>query len=98
MNIKESIGVAVGCVALLGTGYAAALKGGWLVDDARAQEIAQQAVAPEERALLEFMRETKFSRLRFLNGLGVKSTDDMLEMETLRDDIKRINDRLEELR
>ena len=98
MNIKESTGVALACITLMGIGYTAALRGGYVVNEAIAQEIAQQAVEPEERARLEFVRETKFSRLRFLNGLENKSPDDLLEMETLRDDIKRIADRLEQLR
>lgn len=97
MNVKESIAVTIGVITLLGVGYSAALRGGWLVDTARAQEIARQAVEPEEQARLEFVRETKYSRLRFLNGLENKSPDDLLEMETLRDDIKRITDRLAEL-
>jgi hypothetical protein len=97
LNIKEGIGLTIGIISLMSIGYAAALRGGYVIDRALAQEIAQQAVEPEERARLEFVRETKFSRLRFLNGLENKSPDDLLEMEVLRDDIKRIADRLEEL-
>lgn len=97
MNIKEVIGLAIGCVSLLGIGYGMALRGGYVIDRALAQDIAQQAVVPEERARLEFQREMKFSRLRYLNALDEQSPDDELEMETLREEIKQISERLLEL-
>lgn len=98
MNIKEMIGTTIAVITLMGLGYGAALRGGYVVDEAMAQDIAQSKVEVEEEARLEFIRETKYSRLRFLNGLENKSPDDLLEMDTLRDDIKRITDRLEELK
>jgi len=97
MTLKEALPVIIGCITLMGVGYGAALKGGWIINESRASEIAQQAVEPETIERMEFVRETKFNRLRFLNALESKSPDDLLEMETLRDDIERINDRLAEL-
>lgn len=98
MSIKDIAGTIIAVVTVLGLGYAVALRGGYLVDEARAQDIAQSKVEVEERARLEFVRETKFNRLRFLNQLADRSPDEELEAEILRDDIKRITDRLEELK
>ena len=98
MNLKETATTITAVVAVFAIGYGVALRGGYIVDEAKAEDIAQSKVEVEERARLEFIRETKYSRLRFLNSLDAKSPDDALEMDTLRDDIKRINDRLEELK
>jgi hypothetical protein len=92
------IGTTIAAVTLMGIGYAAALKGGWIIDESRAQGIAQNAVVPEERARLEFMRQMKFDRLRLLNAKEDATADEELEAEILRDDIKRITDRLEQLK
>lgn len=101
MNIKEGVAVAVGCASLIGTGYALARSGGWIIDEAGASSIATQsalyAVSLEEKARLEFIRETKYSRLQFLNRLQARSPDDDLEMETLRADIARIDERIAEI-
>ena len=97
MNVKEIAGTVTAVVTLIGLGYAAALKGGWVVDEARAGDIAQSKVEVEERARLEFVRQTKFDRLRLLNGLADPTPDERLEAEILRDEIKRITDRLAEL-
>lgn len=98
MNIKEMAGTVTAVVTLMGLGYAAALRGGWIVDEAKAGEIAQSKVELEERARLEFIRQTKFDRLRLLNALSNPTPDERLEAEILRDDIKRITDRLEQLK
>jgi hypothetical protein len=98
LNIKESTGVALACITLMGIGYTAALRGGYVIDEAMAQQIAQNAIIPEERARLEFMRQMKFDRLRLLNAKDELSADEELEAEILRDEIRRITDRLEQLR
>ena len=98
MNVREMAGTVTAVVTLIGLGYAAALKGGWLVDEATAGEIAQSKVEVEERQRLEFMREVKFNRLRYINALAEPTPDDRLEAELLRDEIKRIVERLEELK
>ena len=98
MNVKEIAGTATAVIALMSLGYAAALRGGWLVDEATAGEIAQSKVEVEERQRLEFMRDVKFNRLRYINALAEPSPDDRLEAELLRDEIKRITDRLEQLK
>lgn len=98
MKVKEWIALAIAALTLLGMLYAGALKGGWIVNDAKAQEIAQQRVDVEEAARLEFMRETKFSRLKYLNAQPAPTPDEKLEMEILRDEIKKIQDRLADLR
>ena len=98
MNVKEIATTITAVAAVFALGYTVALRGGYLVDEARASDIAQEKVEVEERARLEFVRETKFNRLRLLNSLEEKSPDEELEAEILRDDIKRITDRLEELK
>lgn len=98
MGLKDILGVIIAGAAVMGLGYTVATRGGYIVDEARAQDIAQEKVEAEERARLEFMRDVKFSRLRLLNGIATPTPDDQLEAEILRDDIKRISDRLEELK
>lgn len=98
MNIKETAVTITAVCAVVTLGYGAALRGGWIVDEAGASEIAKQKVEVEERARLEFIREMKYSRLRYLNAVSNKSPDDALEMDTLRDDIKAIDQRLKELK
>ena len=98
MNLKEAATTITAVAAVFALGYTLALRGGYLVDEARADEIAQSKVEQQERALLEFVRETKFNRLRVLNASSSPTPDEQLEAEILRDDIKRITDRLEELK
>lgn len=97
MNLKETAATTIAVITLMGIGYAAALRGGWIVDEAKASDIAQSKVEVEERQRLEFVREVKFSRLRYINALTEPTPDDRLEAELLRDEIKRITDRLDEL-
>lgn len=98
MNVKEIATTITAVAAVFALGYTVALRGGYLVDEARASDIAQSKVEQEERARLEFMRDVKFSRLRLLNALSDPTPDDKLEADLLRDEIKRITDRLEELK
>ena len=98
MNLKETATTITAVVAVFAIGYGVALRGGYIVDEAKAEDIAQSKVEVEERARLEFVRETKFNRLRLLNAAEALTPDEQLEAEILRDDIKRITDRLEELK
>lgn len=98
MNVKEIATTLTAVAAVFALGYTVALRGGYVIDEARASDIAQQKVEIEERQRLEFMRDVKFSRLRFLNALSDPTPDDELEADLLRDEIKRITDRLDELK
>ncbi len=91
------LGVTAGSLTLVGLGYAAALRGGYVVDTATAQGIAQQEVQVEEKQRLIFIRQTKFDRLKLLNAVEAPSPDVRFEMELLREEIHGINDRLKEL-
>jgi hypothetical protein len=88
------IGTTIAACTLMGIGYAAALQGGWIVNESMAQGIAQQAVAPEERKRLELHLELKYNRLRMLNNLTEKTPDDLMEIESLRDDIRLLKEAL----
>jgi len=97
MTLKEALPVIIGCITLMGIGYGAAVKGGWIIGRVEAQDIAAQAVQPEEQARLELHLELKYNRLRFLNGLSEKTPDDQLEIDSLREDIRLIKERLADL-
>ena len=94
MNVKDALGATIAACTLMGIGYAAALKGGWIIDESRAQGIAQQAVAPEEKARLELHLELKYNRLRMLNNLKEKTPDDLMEIDSLREDIRLLKEAL----
>ena len=101
-SIKDLAGTIVAVAAAAGVSGSVVYSTGWVVSESRAQEIAQQTVAQEsisrERGYLELQRELKFSRLRVLNAQPMRTADEDLELSILRDDIKRITERLEELK
>jgi hypothetical protein len=100
MNIAPYIAGAVGCISLIGAGYAVLVRGGYVIDEATAGELVQTASAREaikrERGDLLLKRDLAFNRLSFLNSIK-RTTDQDLESDLLRQDIQRINDRLAEL-
>jgi len=90
-------GFVTGCAAasLL---YAFGLRGGYIVDAAGAQVIAQNAVEVEELARLEFVLLQKREQYRRLQRIEAPSSDDRIEMDDLRKDIDAISARVKVLK
>jgi len=101
MKAAPWISAIIGVCTLVGIFYGLASKGGWIITRVEAQAIAQQSVSEEaaarERGHLELQRDLKLNQLRFLSNKAEPTADEELEMELLRDDIRRISERLAEL-
>jgi len=100
MNVKEGLSVAAVSIALMGIGYAAALRGQWIVDGAIAkaiaQEVAEQTLAPAEMERLEFQLEYKLNQLRPLQRIdkNERSEEDQDAIDDLKADIATLKKRL----
>ena len=90
-------GFVTGCAAA-SILYGVGLKTGWIVDEATAGVIAQNAVEVEELARLEFVLQQKREQLRRLNRNEMPSPDDRIEMDDLRKDIDAIHARVKVLK
>ena len=92
------IGAAVGGMVLTSAVFGLFNQAGYVVTRAQAQTIAEQAVMPEEVARLEYVLTEKRAQLRKLQRIETPTAEDVQEIADLQDDIKRIRDRLEDLK
>ena len=105
MNLKDGISAFLGTVAIFTIGYGIALRGEYVIDGARASEIAQEkanAVAQtpaqesidRERGQLELQRDLKRTRLSLLANRPRSTVDEQNEMTELRTAIDRMRRRV----
>lgn len=100
MNLKDVLSGAAVSIALIGIGYAAALRGQWIVDGAIAkaiaQEVADQTLAPAELERLEFQLEYKLNQLRPLQRIpkDQRSEEDQDAIDDLKADIHTLKNRI----
>ena len=88
----------VSIAAAVTLAYNVGLRAGWFVDEAGAQVMIATGVASEEYARLDYILETKRAQLRMLQRIEQPTAADRQEIADLQDAIRRIRDRMDELR
>lgn len=69
MDYMKTIGIIMGTVTLLGVGYKAGLRGGYITDAVMVRAIAQEVLAPAVQKQLEFELAYKRSQLKPLQRI-----------------------------
>lgn len=100
MNFVPYIGAAVGCLTLLGAGYAVMTKAGYVVSESQAQTIAKQEVVSESVERMEFQLEYKLSELRRYESIpeSERTAADRVQIQELNKQISWLQDQLRNVR
>ena len=98
MNVKETLQFIAISIPVFVAGYTIALKAGFIVNDARASEIAREEFTPESVERMEFQLEYKLSELRRYYALEHRSPSDIVQINELEAQVAALRTRIAKAR